>query len=370
MKVLLFILQKEFKQIFRDKTILPMIFALPLIQLGILPIAMNFEVKHVNIAIVDNDHSSLSNKLINKIGSSGYFKFVAEEPSYKQAMEYIKKGDADVVLGIPNSFERSLVKENMAKVNLSIDAINGTKSSLGSAYLISTIIDFNKNIQIFKNQEPVEPYSIDIESSSWFNPYANYRWYIVPGIMAFLLTIFAGSISSLNIVKEKEVGTIEQINVTPIKKWQFVLGKLIPFWIAGMIILTVSLLVAVFFYGIRPVGSIPLVYMLAGIYLIALLGFGLFISTISNNQLQAMFISFFFIMIFILMSGLFTSIESMPLWARNISYSLPITYFIKALRMVILKGSSFAELKNIFLILITFAVGLNSLAVWNYRKTS
>lgn len=370
MKVLRFILQKEFRQILRDKTILPLIFVLPLVQLGILPIAMNFEVKQLNLAMIDHDHSPLSEKLIHKIGASGYFNFVAFEPAYKQAVEYLKKGEVDAIVEIPFSFEKSLVKENQATVHIAVDAINGAKSSLGTAYLLAVIGDFNKNVQLYKNQTLVAPATINVDSSTWFNPYANYHWFIVPGIMAFLLTVFAGSISALNIVKEKEIGTIEQINVTPIKKWQFVLGKLIPFWLAGMLILTISLIVARWFYGIRIVGSISILYLLSGIYLVALLGFGLFISNISNNQLQSMFLSFFFIMIFVLMSGLFTSVESMPTWARYIAGGLPITYFMKALRMVILKGSSFMELRTIFLILTGFAFGLNGLAVWNYKKTS
>ncbi|MBK7097526.1 MAG: ABC transporter permease [Sphingobacteriales bacterium] len=370
MKTLLFLLQKEFKQIFRDKIIVMMTFVLPIVQLGILPIAMNFEVNEVNVVVIDNDHSPFSNKLINKLGSSGYIKLIAFEPGFTKAMNFIKKGEADIILEIPNFFERDLVKENFAKVNLTVDAINGTKSSLGSSYLTSIIFDFNKNIQIFQNNKPAMPVHINIESSVWFNPYANYRWFIVPGILAFLLTIFAGSISATNIVREKEVGTIEQINVSPIKKWQFLLGKLIPFWIIGMIILTIGLIVAVVFYNIQPVGSLVLLYLLSGVYLIALLGFGLLVSTVSNNQLQAMFISFFFIMIFALMSGLFTSVESMPEWARTISHSIPITYFMKALRMIILKGSSFADIKDVFLILFGFAIALNGLAVWNYRKTS
>ena len=370
MKVLGFILQKEFKQIFRDKSIIAMMFVLPIVQLGILPMAMNFEVKNINLTIVDNDHSSLSSKLINKIGSSGYFRVLASQLSCKQAIEQIETGEVDIILEIPASFEKDLVREDRGKLNLTVDAINSTKSALGNAYLSSVIADFNKGIQIFQNKKPAIPLSIDIESSSWFNPYANYHWYIVPGILAFLLTIFSGSISALNIVREKEVGTIEQINVTPIKKWQFIMGKLIPFWAMGIVILTIGLLVAIIFYGIRPVGSIPMLYALTGIYLVALLGFGLLVSTVSNTQLQAIFISFFFIMIFVLMSGLFTSVESMPHWARNISYSLPITYFMKAIRMIVLKGSSFSDVKNIFFILIGFAIVLNGLAIWNYRKTS
>ncbi len=370
MKVLRFLLEKEFKQIFRDKSIVAMIFALPILQLGILPIAMNFEVKQINLTVVDNDKSPLSYKLMNKIGATGYFQIIAAESSYKQAFEHIKTGRADIILEIPNAFEKNLIREKNQKINLSVDAINGTKSTLGTAYLSSVIQDFNRNIQLFQNNVPVKLKSIAITSSNWFNPYANYYWYIVPGILAFLLTVFAGSISALNIVKEKEIGTIEQINVTPVKKWQFLLGKLVPFWVIGILILTIGLLVSAIFYGIHPLGSIPMLYALSGLYLVALLGFGLFISTISDNQLQAMFISFFFIMIFVLMSGLFTSVESMPQWARSISDALPITYFMQGIRMIVLKGSGFADLQHIFLILIGFAILLNGMAVWNYRKTS
>lgn len=369
MKVLRFLLEKEFMQIFRDKSIVAMIFVLPILQLGILPIAMNFEVKHINLALIDNDKSPLSYKLINKIGASGYFNIVAAEPSYKQAFEHIKTGEADIILEIPNAFEKNLIRENVQKINLSVDAINGTKSTLGTAYLTTVLSDFNKNIQLVQNNNGQQKI-IDVTSSNWFNPHADYHWYIVPGILAFLLTVFAGSISTLNIVKEKEIGTIEQINVTPVKKWQFLVGKLVPFWVIGIIMLTIGLFVAVVFYGIKPVGSIPLLYVLSGLYLVALLGFGLFISTISNNQLQAMFISFFFIMIFVLMSGLFTSVESMPQWARHISDALPITYFMRGIRMIVLKGSSFYDLQSIFAILTGFALLLNGMAVWNYRKTS
>lgn len=371
MRVLFFLLQKEFKQMFRDKTVLAMMFMVPMIQLGILPWAMNFEVKSINLAIIDNDHSSLSYKLINKINASGYFKIVATAPTFKQAVSYLDKGEADAILEIPTAFEKNLVREGMQKLNISVDAINGTKSGLGTAYLVSVISDLNKNIQITSNNQPILPnQAIDITSSIWFNPHENFKWFIVPGVLVLLLTIVGGFIAALNIVREKEIGTIEQINVTPIKKWQFILGKLIPFWAVGMVILTIGLTVARVIYGIIPLGSIALLYFIASIYLIALLGFGLLVSTISDNQLQAMFVAFFFVMIFILMSGLFTSVESMPTWARSIANFLPITHFMKAVRMIVLKGSSFWDIRYIILYEIGFAVLLNGLAIWNYKKTS
>ncbi|HEY2348846.1 MAG TPA: ABC transporter permease, partial [Puia sp.] len=321
MKVLLFILQKEFRQIFRDKTILAMMFALPNIQLIILPLAANFEVKNVNVCYVDYDRSSYSQKLLNKIASAGYFHMVGNTISYKDALHSIENGDADIILEIPNGFERNLVREGHQQVNMSVDAINGTKAAIGGGYLTAVIADFNRSLDV--NTKAVNGTTIaqssliDITYSNWYNPRAEYKYLMVPGILVLLLTMIGGFITALNIVREKEIGTIEQINVTPIKKWEFILGKMIPFWIVGMIVFTIGLTVMYLIYGIFPAGSIGLLYLFAAVYLIALLGFGLLISTFSNTQLQAMFVAFFFMMIFMLMSGFFTSIDSMPDWART-----------------------------------------------------
>jgi ABC-2 type transport system permease protein len=373
MRVLKYILQKEFRQIFRDKTILAMMFIVPTIQLVIIPLAMNFDVKNINISLVDLDHSSLSQKLITKVGASGYFRYINAEPSYKEALQYIEKGDADLVMEIPAGFERNLVREGVQKVALSVDAINGTRASLGANYLMAIIADFNKNIQLnVTSSALVSPprSAIDITYSNWFNPLGEYKFYVVPGVLVLLLTMIGGFISALNIVKEKEMGTIEQINVSPVKKWQFILGKMIPFWVVGMVVFTLGLIVAYLVYGIFPLGSFAVLYLFAGVYMIALLGFGLLISTYSDNQLQAMFVAFFFMMIFMLMSGLFTSIESMPGWARTIANLTPITHFIKVIRMIVLKGSGFSDIRMEFMYEVLFAIVLNGWAIFNYRKTS
>ncbi|MBS0029949.1 ABC transporter permease [Chitinophaga sp. 22321] len=370
MKVLRYLLKKEFRQIFRDKTILAMMFAMPTIQLIILPLAMNFDVKHVKLAVVDNDHSSYSRQLINKIGASGYFKTVAAAPSFRTALTYIEKEQADLVLEIPMGFERNLVREGEQKLGISVDAINGTKAAIGGSYLQAVVIDFNKQLPI--NTANAAPPSglINITWSNWFNPLAEYRFYVVPAVLVLLLTLIGGFMSALNIVREKEVGTIEQINVTPIQKWEFILGKLIPFWVMGMIVFTLGLAVAWGIYGIWPVGSFITLYVFAAVYLVALLGFGLLISTYTNSQLQAMFVAFFFVMIFMLMSGLFTSVDSMPPWAKVIANLTPVTHFIKVIRMIVLKGSGFADVYPELLYLAIFAVVLNGWAIFNYRKTS
>lgn len=351
-----------------------MMFAMPTVQLIILPLAANYEVKNVNVAFVDHDHSPFSQKLEIKIASSGYFKMTGNPKSYQDGLEMIEYGIADLVLEIPAGFEKNLVREGSQKLNLSVDAINGTKASLGGAYLVAVIRDFNSgldiNTQLFNGTSVGPTAEINIESSNWYNLRAEYKYYMVPGILVLLLTLIGGYLTALNIVREKEIGTIEQINVTPIQKWQFILGKLIPFWIVGIIVFTLGLIVMYLIYGIAPEGNLLVLYLFAAVYLIAILGMGLLISTFAETQLQAMFIAYFFMMIFMLMSGFFTSTSSMPHWARTISDLTPVTHFIKVVRLIVLKGSGIADVKTELGYLALFAVVLNGLAIWNYRKTS
>ncbi|HCW07019.1 MAG TPA: ABC transporter permease [Cytophagales bacterium] len=373
MRTIFFILRKEFKQIFRNKAMLPLIFVMPMVQLLILPLAADYEVKNINLAVVDHDHSSYSQKLISKISSSGYFRLSGYFNSYHEAFHQIEKDQADLILEIPSKFERNLVRENHEQVFIAVNAINGTKAGLGGSYLTQVLTDFNSQIQLDWVQLPrfnLQP-RIDITYSNWFNASMNFQYFMVPGILAILVTMIGSYMTALNIVKEKEIGTIEQINVTPIRKHHFILGKLIPFWILGIFVFSVGLFVVSFLiYGIVPQGNLFLLYGFLSIYLVAILGFGLLVSTYSDTQQQAMSVSFFFVMIFLLMSGLFTPIDSMPEWAKMISRISPITYFIEVMRMVVLKGSTFSDIKFHFLIITGFATVIMSWAILNYRKTT
>lgn len=372
MRTIKFLLQKEFRQIFRNRSILLLVMVMPVVQLIILPIAANYEVKNINIAVIDNDHSSTSQKLISKITSSGYFKLSGYNSSFKEALQLIETDKADLVLEIPRGFERNLVRENAQQLFIAVNAINGTKANLGGVYLNNIISIYNQEIRLAMLQPGKynEQSTIEITSSNWFNPYLNYKLFMVPGILAILVTMIGGFLSALNIVKEKEVGTIEQINVTPIKKHHFILGKLIPFWILGNVVFTLGLLVSWLFYSIIPLGSLFLLYGFVSVYLLAILGFGLLISTFCDTQQQAMFIMFFFMMVFILMGGLFTPIDSMPEWAKLVSNFNLVSYLIEVMRMVILKGSGLRDVMPAAIKVLLFAVVLNGLAILNYRKTN
>ncbi|HTQ26776.1 MAG TPA: ABC transporter permease [Puia sp.] len=372
MRTIRFLLQKEFRQIFRNRSILAVIMVMPVIQLLVLPLAADYEIKNINLAVVDHDHSPYSQRLINNISGSAYFKLVNYGASFRQAFRLIELDKADLVLEIPQGFERNLQRENKQELFIAVNAINGTKANLGGAYLNSIIQDFNSDIRV-QLQDPgasVLAPEIEVTSSNWFNVFMNYHVFMVPGILAILVTLVGGFLSALNIVKEKEVGTIEQINVTPIRKYHFITGKLIPFWILGNVVLTLGLLVSRLVYGIVPVGNLLVLYAFVSVYLLAILGFGLLISTYCETQQQAMFVTFFFVMIFILMGGLFTPIESMPGWAKMVSRFNPVSYLIQTMRMVILKGSGLSDLAGNIGIVAIFAVVLNLWAVWNYRKAS
>ncbi len=343
-----------------------------MIQLLILPLAADYEMKNIKLSVVDHDHSAYSRQLINKITASGYFQLNDHSGSFKNAITEVEKDHSDIILEIPAHFEKDLVKEDQATLFVAANAINGVKAGLGSSYLQSIIRDYNREVRTEWVQFPrFNPeLNIEITSSNWFNPFLNYHYFMVPGILVILVTMVGAFLTSLNIVREKEIGTIEQINVTPIRKHHFILGKLIPFWILGLLVMSIGFLIARIVYGIIPAGSFFTIYVFAALYLLAVLGLGLLVSTYTSNQQQAMLISFFMMMIFILLGGLYTSIDSMPDWAQWVTKFNPVSYFIEVMRMVVLKGSTLADISKHLWIMAAFAVGLNSWAVINYRKRS
>lgn len=371
MRTLLFLLRKEFLQIFRNKLILRMIFALPLIQLILLPHAATYEMRNITLSVVDHDHSEYSRKLINKFTASGYFQLTDYSETYNQALDQVEKDVADLIVEIPQGFEHDLIRESETKIMITANAISGQTAGLAVAYSNSIVRDFNNDVRIqWIPQSRVNTIPlIEITSSNWFNPLMNYKDFIVPGVLALLITLVGYLMSALNIVKEKEVGTIEQLNVSPIKKYQFILSKLIPFWVLGLIVMSIGFIISFIVYGIYPEGSFWVGYLFAGVYLIALLGFGLLTSIFAETQQQAMFIAYFFMLVFILLGGLFSPTENMPDWARYLTYINPVSYLIEVMRMLVLKGSSFWDLRYHFIVITGFAILFNGLAIWNYKKT-
>lgn len=375
MRTILFIIQKEFLQIKRDKTLLPIIFIVPILQLLFLVYAASFEMKNIDLYIVDNDLSTSSREIVEKFESSPFFRIINQSFSLKEAEKSVEKGETDIIINIPQNFERDLIRNNTAGIQLLINAINQTTGLIGNSYCQKIIFDYNKNIiPKFADIKTLSSLqgtkTINSSYQFWYNPELNYKIFMVPGILVILITIIGMFLSAMNLVKEKEVGTIEQINVTPIKKHQFVIGKMIPFLIIGLLELAFGLILGKIFFNIPILGNLYVIFISATIYLFVVLGFGLLISTISDTQQQAMFVAWFFVIVFIMMSGLFTPTESMPIWAQKLNYINPLAYFIKIIRMVLLKGSGLMDIKKELLILLGYGIVIFSLAISRYRKTT
>jgi ABC-2 type transport system permease protein len=373
MRTILFIIQKEFLQIRRNRAMIPIIFVVPIVQLFILVNAATLEMKNISICIVDNDLSSASRQLTNKFGSSPFFKVVDNTFDMNQARKQIETNKAQMILNIPAGFENKLVRENRSEIQLLVNAINGTVAGIGNAYANQILMGYNRDviarwIGVSKNA----PVSKTIESipSFWYNPDMNYKVYMVPAILVILVTIMGMLLAAMNIVREKEMGTIEQINVTPVRKFHFIIGKLLPFWVIALFMLSFGLTMGKLMFDVPMVGNLGLLFLVASVYLLIVQGWGLLISNSANTQQQAMFVSFFFMIIFIMMSGIFTPTESMPQWAQTINYINPIAYFMKLIRMILLKGSTLADIYPTLLIMAGYGVAMISLAMWRYRKVS
>lgn len=369
MRTVLFLVRKEFLQIFRHRILTVLIFLMPIVQLIILANAADYEVQNISLHLIDHDLSAASRRLAGKFEASPHFILTDNSLHSGGGLEALEANRADLFIEIPPYFERTLLRENAAGIQVTINAINGLQAGIINGYTSAILNDFNRTIQMewqpsLAAQEP----QIEVRSANWFNPELNYQNFMVPGILVILVTLIGMFLCSINIVKEKEVGTIEQINVTPIRKYQFIIGKLLPFLIIALLELAFGLFVGKLLFNIPIVGDLTLLFSFAFIYLLVVLGLGLLISTFVHTQQQAMFISWFVLIIFILLSGLFTPIESMPAWAQKLTLLNPTAYFIDVIRLLLLKGSRAADIQMHFAAMGTFALIANALAILNYRK--
>lgn len=354
---------------------MPIILVMPMVQLLLLSFAVDYEIKNIKLIFVDQDHSHFSALLQSQFTGSDYFIISGQTGQTQEAKNAIERGTCDLVVIVPPGFEQNLFRGGRADVQLIMNAIDGTKAGLSSSYATGIIRNYTKtlieNYRMRSNMGIAPQYKqIEANYSFWYNPELNYKVYMVPGILVLLVTMIGAFLSSMNIVREKELGTIEQINVTPIKKHHFIIGKTLPFWFIGMFEFAFGLLLARLVFDIPMVGSLYVLFSFAGVFLMVVLGLGLLISTITETQQQAMFISWFFLVIFILLGGLFTAIENMPAWAQYITKLNPVSYFIEVNRMILLKGAGFMDIAVHFAVISGFALAINALAIFRYKKVS
>ena len=366
MRTILFLVQKEFLQILRNRIMLPMILVMPVFQTLLLSFAANYEIKDLNLGVVDQDLSPSSRQLVSKFTASGYFKIKNIGFSTEEAANDLARDRTDLLLEIPANFERDLVREGHSSVSLTANAINATKAGLAMGYAGGIVRDFRPPVPAAAGLAP--GMGVELVYSNWYNPKLDYKTFMVPGILGEIVALIICFLTALNIVREREIGTIEQLNVTPIRKWQFILGKFLPFWMLSLLMMTIGLTAGWLVFRIPMEGSLWLVFLYTLVFTPCMLGLGFLISNFADSQQQAMFTAWFFILIFILMCGLFTPVDSMPEWAQWLNKLNPIKYFVEFMRLVLLKGANFAEIRTNFLTVLGYAVAVNSLAVWAYRK--
>ena len=340
------LIRKEFLQIRRNSFLPKLIIMFPIVVMCLMPWVMQMDVKNVVVDVVDIDHTVESQRLVQQVAASNYFIFGGQKDTYAEAMKDIEKGSADIILEIRDG--QYLIAAN---------AVNGTKGSMGSVYL-SQIVS--------------APFSASsaISVLTLYNKQQDYKLFMIPALFAIVMMLMTGFLPTLNIVGEKEAGTIEQINVTPVSKWSFILAKLIPYWLIALFVITVCLLLAWIVYGITPAGPLWLIYVLAMLLALFFSSFGLIVSNYSDTMQQAMFVMWFFVVCIMLLSGLFTPTRSMPQWAYMTTYINPMRYFIDAIRTIFIRGGGLYETAHQVLALACIGALMGCWAVQSYKKNS
>lgn len=357
-----YLIQKEFLQIRRNSFMPRIIFIFPIMVMYVMPWVMNQEVKNIRVDVVDNDRSTLSQQLVHSIEASNYFIFNGLCPTYNAAFKDIETSKADIVLVIPRNYSHDLTLDSNPQILIAANAVNGAKGSIGLSYL-SQIVTAN-----VVPADIVKQLKVDV--LSLYNKGQSYKVFMIPALTGILMMMLCGFLPALNIVGEKEKGTIEQINVTPVSKWSFILAKLIPYWIIGMVVLTLCLLLSWGVYGIMCQGPLILIYLLALLLALFFSSLGLIISNYSDTLQQAMLVMWFFVVCLMLLSGLFTPVRSMPHWAYLTTYINPMHYFVDAIRTVFIRGGDFQSIAHQVLALVISSSVMAVWAVVSYKKNN
>ncbi len=357
-----YLIQKEFLQIRRNAFLPKLIVMFPIVIMCVMPWVMSMEVKNIVVDVVDNDRTTRSQQLVHSIEASRYFIFDGQKPSYQAALDNIEHGKADIVVVIPKDYSHDITNGRQPQVLIAANAINGTKGGMGTAY-ISQIVTANALSGIGEIQSKASTLVL-------YNKHLNYKLFMIPALFAIVMMLMTGFLPTLNIVGEKEAGTIEQINVTPVSKWAFILAKLIPYWLIALFVITVCLLLAWLVYGITPAGSIFWVYVLAMLLALFFSSFGLIVSIYSDTMQQAIFVMWFFVVCILLLSGLFTPVRSMPHWAYLTTYVNPMHYFIDAIRTIFVRGGDVLSIAHQLLALLGIGLFMGCWAVQSYKKNS
>ena len=365
MKILKILLKKEVLLMKRNPFLPRLIVAMPILVMLIVPLVATLDVRNVGVAVVDNDRTDLSRRMIADMDASEYLSVTGCFFSYEEAFRQIEAGEADAMITIPRDYLKDLVNGKSPKLDLRANGVNATKGTLGSRYVALSV---SNTVLRWLAEQGIDLSLRESSAMNYYNPTLNFRNYMIPALMVVLLIIICGFYPTLNLVSEKESGTIEAMNVTPVGRFVFVLSKLIPYWVAGILVITLGMFIGWVAYGLVPAGSVANIYLASVLFTLVMSGLGVFVANKSATILQSIFVMFAFIVVFQLMGGLFTPIASMPRWAQYITYAIPPRYFIEIMRAVYLKGASIADLWAQYLALFGFACLLSIVAALTYKK--
>jgi ABC-2 type transport system permease protein len=374
-RTIFFLVRKEFLQIFRDHTTVVQIFMIPIVQLLVLSNAATFDLKQTRVLVVDEDRTTVSAGLVQRLEAGRQFRVVRTEPTTTDVEHALLDREVTAIIHIPRDFESDLVLHGRAPVQLVLNAEEGAAvgivQSNAGAILDSYAAELERSLpRLARKQSVVGAATLDLRTQRWFNPTRNYKHYMVPALMVALTTIIGLLLTAQNITREYELGTLEQLNVTPMTKVQFIAAKLIPFWLLSLVIFSIGLTIGKLVFGIPMRGNLLLVYLALMVYLVVVLGLGLWISTITRTQQQAMFVAFFVILIFLLMGGLFTPVDSMPDWAQAVAQANPVKHFVFIMRAVLVRGAGLETVAMPIIGLALAGMAVLALAVHRYRKST
>ena len=372
----------EVLHVVRDRATLVQIVMLPLVQLLVLSNATTFAIRETPVWVVDQDRSSESRGLVDRLRASGYFRVEDASASGDDANEPMLRGDATLVVTIPTDFARTLVRTGTGAVHLDVNSEKGSAAGVVQSYAAQIVAGYARELESAHRPQAAlvrdlpagvrapdrSGGRIETVRRAWYNPTLDYKHFMVPGILVGLVSMIGTLVTAQNIAREKEMGTIEQLNVTPITRAEFITAKLLPFWVLALLDLALGLAVGHYVFGVPVRGSLLLLFASAGVYLVVALGIGLWISTMVETQQQAMFVTFFLLMIYLLMGGLFTPIDSMPRWVQLLSELNPIRHFVTIMRRILMKGAGLREIAQPLGILALYAAVVMTAAIRRYRK--
>jgi ABC-2 type transport system permease protein len=364
---------KEFIQVFRDKRSRFILFGPPIVQMLIFGYAATFEIHHVSTVVLDQDHSQESRDLVSRFSSSPYFSVDRQVTDYREIGDAIDRGDAIIALQINAGFAQKLRKGQVTPLQVIVDATNSNTALIASGYVNQIALGFARDYQQ-ERMYRISPQvmsrvpSVQLESRPWYNPDLRSRWFFVPGIVGSLTLVLVTTLTAFAVVREREVGTLEQIMVTPIRPFEFILGKTVPFFLIGLLDVTLIAGLGTLWFQVPFRGQIVVLSAGAVLFLLCMLGVGLLISTMSSTQQQAMVTSFFFIMPAVTFSGFGFPISTMPQWLQYLTYLSPLRYFLVVLRGTYLKGVGFNILWPQMLAMALLGTVLLTSAVLRFHK--